>query len=60
MGVKPEQIKRMWSVADGGELKPSKLWFLENHKDAFTFVSFGDSPVLPDLVDTVVGVELKE
>jgi len=57
VGIKQEDIKRMWYVATGAEIKPSNAWFLYNHKD-MAFVSFGDSPILPDPVNTVVGVEL--
>ncbi|MCL2361734.1 MAG: alpha-L-fucosidase [Defluviitaleaceae bacterium] len=56
-GIKPEEIKRMWYVASGAEMQPSDAWYLYAHKDV-TFISFGDSPILPDMVDTVVGVEL--
>jgi len=57
-GIKPEQIKRAWHVASGAELQLVDYWFLYAHKDV-PFVSFGDNPILPDVVDTVVGVELK-
>ena len=56
-GIKPEAIKRMWNVATGAEITPYSSWILYNHGD-MAFVRFGDSPVLPDQVDTVVGVEL--
>ena len=58
-GVAPGEIKRMWYATTGAEIKPSQLWFHRNHSD-LTFVSFGDSPLLPDPVNTVVGVELIE
>jgi len=57
-GIKPDQIKRMWYVATGAEIKLSTEWYLKALGD-IPFVSFGDSHILPDLVDTVVGVELK-
>jgi len=56
-GIKPEQIKRMWYVSSGAEIKRSGAWFLHAHPD-IAFVSFGDSPILPDPIDTVIGVEL--
>ena len=58
IGIKPEQIKRMWYVSTGAEIKISDAWFLHAHQD-MAFISFGDSPLLPDPVDTVVGVELR-
>ena len=58
MGIEPEKIKRMWYVASGAEIRRSTAWFLYNHPD-IAFVDFGDSPMLPDPIDTVVGVELK-
>jgi len=57
-GIKKKQIKRMWTVADGAEIQMFNSWFLSSNKD-IPFISFGDSPVLPDTIDTVVGVELK-
>jgi alpha-L-fucosidase len=57
VGIKPEQVKRMWYVATGAEIKLSQAWYLYNYRD-LAFVDFGDSPVLPDEIDTVIGVEL--
>jgi alpha-L-fucosidase len=54
-GVNKNQIKRMWYAATGAEIKQHESWFL--HPD-YANIRFGDSPLLPDPVDTVVGVEL--
>jgi alpha-L-fucosidase len=59
VGINPDKIKRMWYVASGAEIRRSTAWFLYNHPD-IVFVDFGESPYLPDPIDTVVGVELKE
>jgi len=56
-GIAPDQIKRMWYVATGAEIKPFHYWFLHD-SEGVPFITFGDSPHLPDPVDTVVGVEL--
>ena len=58
-GISPGQIKRIWNVADGTEIKLSDAWYLRMHKN-IPFISFGESPVLPDAIDTVIGVELDE
>jgi alpha-L-fucosidase len=56
-GVKKEQVKRMWLAATGAEMKLSAEWILHSYPGR-AFISFGESPLLPDPVDTVVGVEL--
>ncbi|MCL2571207.1 MAG: alpha-L-fucosidase [Defluviitaleaceae bacterium] len=57
IGLKPEEIKRIWFVATGAEIKISNAWYLHDHED-MVFISLGDSPLLPDPINTVVGVEL--
>ena len=57
MGLKRNSIRRMWNVASGAELKQHESIFLHAYEDV-PFVSFGESPILPDPVDTVIGVEL--
>jgi alpha-L-fucosidase len=59
VGIKPEQIKRIWYAATGAEMKRADSWWLHAYADV-PFVNFGDSPLLPDPVDTVIGVELHE
>jgi len=56
-GITSEQIKRMWYVASGAEIKEFKYWFIQD-SEGIPFISFGDNPLLPDPVDTVIGVEL--
>ena len=57
IGIKAEQIKRIWLVSTGAEMKIQRDWITQNYKD-ISFISFGASPILPDPIDTVVGVEL--
>jgi alpha-L-fucosidase len=58
-GLRKENIKRMWMVSTGAELKVFDEWMAKGFPDD-TFVSLGEGPLLPDPVNTVVGVELKE
>jgi len=57
VGLKHEDVKRVWNVATGAEVKISDAWYLHDHTE-MVFITLGDSPILPDLVDTVIGVEL--
>ncbi|MBQ8637627.1 MAG: alpha-L-fucosidase [Lachnospiraceae bacterium] len=57
-GVKKEEIKKIRLLADGSELKIADSWIITSYPD-LVFVSFGDSPLLPDPCDTVIEVELK-
>jgi len=57
MEIESSQIRRMWFVATGSELKLHACHFLNSYKD-IPFVSLGESPILPDGTDTVIGVEL--
>ncbi|MCL2463403.1 MAG: alpha-L-fucosidase [Defluviitaleaceae bacterium] len=58
MGLKKERIKRIRMLADGSEMKLSGFWAAYNYPD-IPFISFGDSPLLPDPVDTVIEVEVE-
>jgi len=58
LGIKKDDIRRMWYAATGAEIKLYDSIFLHSSKD-IPFVSFGESPKLPDTPVTVVGVELK-
>ena len=58
-GIKRDQIRRMWYAASGAEIKQHESIFLHAY-EGMPFASFGDSPLLPDPVDTVIGVELCE
>ena len=57
IGINHKDVKRIWYVATGAEIKISDAWYLHDHED-IVFISLGDSPLLPDPVDTVIGVEL--
>lgn len=59
MGVHSEQVKQIRLLCDGSELKIARTWITDNYPDV-TFVSFGESPLLPDPVDTVIEVQLKD
>ena len=59
MGIKRDQIRRIWYVSSGAELKQHESIFLHAY-EGMPFVSFGESPLLPDPVDTVIGVELRD
>jgi alpha-L-fucosidase len=56
-GIKKEKIKRIWLVSTGAEIHIVNDWVSAGYPDT-VFIKFGDSPLLPDPVDTVVGVEL--
>jgi len=56
--IKIDQIQRIWCVATGAEMQLHDCQFLHSYKDV-PFVSFGDNPLIPDPIDTVIGVELK-
>ena len=58
LGLKKEQIKRLWYVSSGAEMKLYGSHFLHDYKDV-PFISFGESPLLPDQIDTVIGVEIE-
>ncbi|MDR1640292.1 MAG: alpha-L-fucosidase [Clostridiales bacterium] len=58
-GLKKDDIKSMRLISTGSELDLSDSWVLWSYP-GIPFVSFGDSPLLPDPVDTVVEVELKQ
>ncbi|MCI8443263.1 MAG: alpha-L-fucosidase [Provencibacterium sp.] len=58
-GVRTQDIEQIRLLCDGSELKIADNWITENYPDV-TFVSFGESPLLPDPVDTVIEVQLKK
>ena len=57
LGIQKDQIKRIRLLSTGAEIKISDFWAAHNYPD-IPFISFGDSPLLPDPIDTVVEVEL--
>lgn len=56
-GITREQVKKIRLLRDGSELKIADHWITGNYPD-LVFVSLGESPILPDPVDTVIQVEL--
>ncbi len=57
-GVNGSDIKKIRLLSTGSELRVEANWITGNYP-GLVFISFGDSPELPDPVDTVVEVELK-
>ena len=58
-GIRPEQVKKIRLLRDGSELRIAANWITGNYPDE-VFVDFGPSPLLPDPIDTVIEVELKD
>lgn len=58
-GIDRAKIKKVRLVQDGTELQIQNNWITGNYP-GIAFVTFGESPVLPDPVDTVIEVELFE
>lgn len=57
IGVQRNQIKKIRLLMAGSELKITDNWITSNYQH-IPFVSFGSSPILPDLINTVIEVEL--
>lgn len=57
-GISADQVKKIRLLATGTELKIERNWVTNNYADV-VFVCLGESPDLPDPVDTVIEVELK-
>lgn len=57
-GVSPDEIKSIRLLCDNTELKIDAGWITGNYPD-LVFVSLGENPILPDVVDTVIEVTLK-
>ena len=58
-GISRDQVKGVRLLADGSELKISNSWMASNYPDV-VFVDISSTPHLPDEVDTVVEITLKE
>jgi alpha-L-fucosidase len=58
-GIKKEQVKKIWLVSTGAEMKVYAEWIAASFPN-HTFINFGENPLLPDPVDTVVAVELAD
>ena len=59
MGLKGEDIDCIRMLATGAEVPVSHSWMSSNYPD-LAFADLGPDPVLPDPVDTVLEVTLKE
>ena len=58
-GLKKEQVGCVRYLATGAEVPLSNSWTSSNYPD-IVFADLGEDPVLPDPVDTVLEVTLKE
>lgn len=58
-GLKREQIDHVRLLATGGEVPLSNSWMSSNYPE-IVFAELGPDPVLPDPVDTVLEITLKE
>ena len=59
MGLKKEQISRIRWLATGAEIPISTSWVHSDYPE-IVFADLGANPVLPDEVDTVIEVTVKE
>lgn len=58
-GIRPEEVKKIRMLHDGHEVPISHSWVHSDYPD-IVFANLGPDPVLPDAVDTVLAVELKD
>lgn len=58
-GTRPEQVKKIRLLCDGSELFVVNSWIVNNYPD-IAFVNLGWKSLLPDVIDTVIDVELKD
>lgn len=58
-GIRKDQVKAIRLLGDGSELQILSNWIVNNYPD-IVFVDISKTPYLPDAVDTVVEVILKE
>lgn len=56
-GLQKEKIKKMRLLSSGGEIQIANNWVSGCYPD-LTFADFGENPILPDTIDTVLEVEL--
>jgi alpha-L-fucosidase len=56
-GIKHDQVKSIRMLYTGHEIPVSKSWVHSDYPD-MVFADLGPNPVLPDLIDTVLEVEL--
>ena len=57
--IKHDEIKSIRLLCDGTEIKLADNWMVENYPDA-VFVDVSSTVYLPDSVDTVLKIKLKE
>ena len=58
-GIPKDRIRAVRLLADGAEVPISTSWVHSGYPDIF-FADLGEDPVLPDPVDTVLEIDLKE
>lgn len=58
-GIAKEQVKHVRLLSDGSELKIADNWIVNNYPD-IVFVDISSTPFLPDSIDTVVEITLKD
>jgi hypothetical protein len=62
-GIAPNELNKITYLSDGSEVRRGEAWNTALYPD-IAFVSFGEDPVftypLPDKIDTVLKIELKE
>lgn len=58
-GIRKEEIESIRMLSSGAELQLADNFVSRNYPD-ITFVDLGDSPILPDPIDTVFAVKLKQ
>ena len=59
LGVPKDRVKRLRLLSTGHEIPVSTSWVHSDYPE-IVFADLGDNPVLPDPVDTVLAVEMKE
>ena len=59
LGLKKEEVDHVRYLATGAEVPLANTWASNNYPD-IVFADLGEDPVLPDPVDTVLEVTLKE
>lgn len=58
-GIRKDRVKRVRLLSDGSEIKIANNWVVNNYPD-IAFVEVSSTPFLPDAIDTVVEITLKE
>ena len=58
-GIDGDQLKNIYLLKSGGELKYQKAWW-GNNEPGNLFINVGSSPQKPVEYDTVVKIELKK